>query len=115
MLTSRKSKSGEQVSIVLKDELGIEQAAEMKEHLLSGFKEDANLIVNLEKATDIHLTIIQLIISAFNEAEKQSKKISLKGHDSEDVKIILENSGMIYKDGLVLENEKNSFWVTGGV
>ena len=115
MLTYKKSKSGEKVTIALKEEVGIDQAAKMQQHLVKGFKEDAKLIINLEKATDLHLTIIQLITSAFSEAKKTSKKVSLKGHLSEKIKTILENTGMIYKDGVVLENEKNSFWVTGGM
>ncbi len=115
MLTFKKSKSGEQVTIVLKDEVGIDQAVKMQEHLVKGFKESAELIINLEKISDIHLTIIQLIISAFNEAEQINKKVSLNGYLSENIKTILENTGIIYKDGVVLENEKNSFWVTGGI
>jgi len=115
MITYKKNKSGEQITIVLKDEVGIEQAVKFRENLEKGFKEKASLILNLEKATDLHLTIIQLIISAFTEAKKSNKKIFLKGYLSETIKTILENSGMIYKDGVVLENEKNSFWVTGGI
>ncbi len=115
MLTYKKSKSGEQVTIALKEEVGIDQAAKMQQHLIKGFKENAKLIINVEKTTDLHLSIIQLIISAFNEAKNNGRKVSLKGHLSERIKTILENTGMIYKDGVVLENEKNSFWVTGGM
>lgn len=115
MLTFRKSKSGEKVSLILKNEVGIEEAAKMKKQLLKGLADESKFFINLEDATDLHLSIIQLIIAAVKEAEKQKKEIYFKGHDSSVIKTVLEKCGMVYKDGVVLENEKHSFWVAGGM
>ncbi len=115
MLTYKKDKAGSVVSIILKDNVGIEEAVAFKEHLLKGLEEGTQLTINLEKAKDMHLSIIQLIISAFKEAKRSNTGIQLKGHQNEAVRNALEYHGMIYKDGSVMDNEKNSFWVTGGI
>jgi len=113
VLTYKKSKSGNQITIGLSNDVGIEQAVKVHENLLNAFNEDSSLIINLEKLTYMHLTIIQLITSAFKEAKKTNKKISLKGIAHAPLKTVLENAGMVYFNGVVAENEKNSFWVTG--
>ncbi len=65
MLTYRKSKSGENISIYLKNDVGIEEAAKMKKYLIKGLSDNADVQINLEKATDLHISILQLMMNLF--------------------------------------------------
>ncbi|MCQ2610769.1 MAG: STAS domain-containing protein [Treponema sp.] len=72
--------------IVLKENVGIEQAAQIKEQLLTAIKKNQVTQLDLSQVTDIDTSILQLIIAASKEAASQEKEFYVLDSLPEDVK-----------------------------
>ncbi len=81
MITVKKIK--EKTEIILKEDAGIEHAAEFRTALLNGIKNSDEIHLSLEKNTNLHLSLIQIILSAKKGMEKLKKKFVV--NDKNDV------------------------------
>ena len=82
-------KKSAESTIVLKDSVGIEQAASIKKQLLDTIKNEKTVLLDLSQVTDIDSSIIQLILAAKNEADKTEKEFYITGTIPADVTALL--------------------------
>jgi len=73
MITVKKQK--EKTVITFKEEVSIDNASEFKTALINGIKSSSEIHLNLEKNRLLHLSLIQIILSAKKEMDKLKKKL----------------------------------------
>lgn len=76
-------------TIALIDHVGIEQASDIKKQLAEGIKAKSKICVDLTKISDIDTSVIQLLISAKNDAEAHEKEFYIQGPIPEEIQNLL--------------------------
>lgn len=115
MLKYKTNKAQKEITILFKNTVDIENAQQLYSHFNKAFTTSFTLVLHFEEIEFMHISIFQLINSAFLQASTSGKQILLKGHKSNGIKKNLENLGIIYKNGKASEYKRKHFWVTGGI
>jgi len=77
----------------LEGEIDITSATELKTLLLQGLASGRELRVNLERATDLDVTAMQLLWAAEREARRSGMGITLTGRLSEEISSAAGDAG----------------------
>ncbi len=89
----RLGESGKAGLLTCSGELNIQYVAELKEALMDALGQVEQLALDLEQVTDIDLSGIQLLYSAFQTAQEDKKQLKLTDNCSLVVKHAIEDSG----------------------
>ena len=84
-----RKKSGE-LTLELKDSIGIEQAATIKKQLIDAFAKNEKVYVDVSKITDADASIIQLFVAANKEAQAQNKVFAFSGQIPEEISSLVK-------------------------
>lgn len=87
--------------LTLKDSVSIEQATSLKAELLDFIKENEKIYIDLSQVTDIDTSILQLILSASQEATNSKKQLFVMGPFQDSVK------GLLTKLSIPLPEDKS--------
>ena len=79
--------------IRLEDEVNIAHAKELKNHLLQGLASGKELRVNLERAKELDVTILQLLWAADREARSSDTGFALAGTVPEEISAAVTDAG----------------------
>lgn len=80
--------------IRLEGEVDISSAAELKKRLLEALRDDGHLHLDLEGATDLDITALQLLWAAERQARGSGKGFALVGRLPETVNAALNEAGL---------------------
>jgi anti-anti-sigma regulatory factor len=89
----------DQFNIVLEGKLTIEEASINKEVFNDAYSNHQSVCIDLEQATDIDISGIQLLCSASIFFEKNNKKLTIKSKNNDKIIQILNELGYNHKDG----------------
>lgn len=81
-------------TLVLENDVGIEQAEKIKTQLLDSIEKHKTTLVDMAKVTDIDTSIIQVILSAQLEAQNQQKEFFVVDSVPYDVRVLLDLLGI---------------------
>ena len=85
---------GEALCLIrMQGEINIASAAELKNLLLQALASAKGLGVDLEHATDLHVTALQLLWAAEREARKSSVGFTVAGRIPEEISVAASNAG----------------------
>jgi len=94
MINYKTNKQKNITTIKLSDEISITDANKLKTVLLNSIAKTNTIIIKLQKLKAMHLSILQLLLSAQKTALTQSKKIEIADSDNEMFKNILQSAGL---------------------
>ncbi|MBF0558031.1 MAG: STAS domain-containing protein [Nitrospirae bacterium] len=100
----------ESVVVDLSGNLTVENAAALKEVLMSALSRSQRIIVNLEHVEDADLSGLQLLCSAHRISTHLNKNVALAGPCSETFMEALETAGFLRHDGCSLDTQKTCLW-----
>jgi anti-anti-sigma regulatory factor len=89
----RLEENKERCSIHLEDEINIACARELKNLLLQGLASGKDLSVELERATELDVTAMQLLFAAEREARKLEVGFSIAGRVPDQISIAVVDAG----------------------
>lgn len=79
--------------IRLEGEIDISIAAELKTMLLKALEAGKGLRVSLEKAVELDITAMQLLIATERDATKSNSQFLLEGRVPEDISVAMAHAG----------------------
>lgn len=88
-------KDKDKTSVVLAGDIGVQDAEELHQKLISGFKGSQDIIINFRDTTGINIVCLHLIRVAVLMAKKSGKKIKFPGMDGSDFRDLIKHYGFI--------------------
>lgn len=111
MIDFKKGKKGQISSLLLKGDMTIYQAAEIKAAIVEALAKSKKLHLDLEKVEDVDLTFLQLLCSAHRTAVCTEKEIILRGNFSDSLKKMIEDSGLPETISCPFDRNHDCFWL----
>ncbi len=87
------SESDDAMVLRLEGECTVECARELKDALLSGLEKSEKLLVNCSKVTDVDISCLQLLYSAFGTSAKMGKRLLLDADLPEQLSRLVIDTG----------------------
>ena len=106
------SRQSENPPLVLKGELGIQQAEEMHQSLLRALEQAQWLEVDLSQAREVGLCCLQLLCSAHRSAHEQGKRLTIKPGASPDFWNAVSRAGYLGQRGCNGQEDTGCLWNT---
>ncbi|MCK5267604.1 MAG: hypothetical protein KAR07_05525 [Spirochaetes bacterium] len=88
-------KDKDKTSVVLAGDIGVQDAEELHQKLISAFKESREVIINFRDTTGINILCLQLIWAADLTANKSDKKIKFSIKKADYFRELIKNSGFV--------------------
>lgn len=89
--------------IALSGEIGIYNINELKQGLLDAFCESESMEVDLSKVSELDTSVVQVLLCARKDADRQGKQLQLKNHSNAVIQVFdLYNLGSVFGDPVVL-------------
>lgn len=87
-MNAKKSRFPEKKSVIIEfsGKMDMDSINEIKKEILDEFIENKEIIINLDKVTDLELPVIQLLYSAYKTAVKKKIGLLIKWKNNEIVK-----------------------------
>ena len=95
-------------------ELTVQHAGELKAALLKSLDSVDHLILNIEKATEIDISCLQLLCSAHRTSVRLKKHLSVSGSCLGILRQITAIAGYSRHVGCSFDCNKNCLWLGGG-
>ena len=89
----------------------INRIRQLRDELEEALGKVKNLMVNIEKATDIDLTFLQLLCSAHRTAVSQNKTLTLSGKINPAMNKAIGENHYLRSAGCILDKTKTCLWM----
>lgn len=103
--------TGEKIRVVLKGELTLPQADELRKTFLKTLEEWDDISIVLENVQGADLSLLQLICSLHRSALRRNKHIKLEGYVSKAMKVVVDAAGFSRHAGCKVDLDKSCLWV----
>ncbi len=100
----------EPMPLVLRGQLGIQQAEEMHEALLRALEQAQWLEVDLAEAREVGLSCLQLLCAAHRSARRQGKRLTLGSGSSSDFREAVARAGFLRQGGCDGPGDTDCLW-----
>jgi anti-anti-sigma factor len=110
MFNFKTEQSKDRKILTISGELTIHNANELKNILVNSLKGTNHIVLNLENVTDVDLSCLQLLCSAYKAARKVNKLFSLESNCPEAFKKAVYNAGYLRHTGCGLNCNKKCIW-----
>lgn len=108
------SGQSERLPLVLRGELGIQQADELHQTLLRALDQTQWLEVELAEAREVGLCCLQLLCSAHRSARRLGKHLTIKPGSSADFQNAVARAGFLRQRGCAGPEDTDCLWNLGG-
>ena len=89
----KSKKTTKKEAIILKDDLTIQKASEIREQLLNILDQNEHLTINLKDVRECDLTFLQLLIALRKSVEESGKTLTLITGNNQSLYHLMKNSG----------------------
>jgi len=90
----KKKAKGKSVDVIFKEELTIYSIEKIKEDFSKAFTKYNNIKITLKDVTNIDLSFLQFMYSIQKSAKKNNKTLSFDIKISEEIQLLINNSGL---------------------
>ncbi len=108
LIIDKKAKNGR---LILTDELTINRIRQLRDDLDEAQGKVKNLMVDIEKATDIDLTFLQLLCSAHRSAVSQNKTLTLSGKINPAMEKAIRENHYLRQTGCIPDKTNTCLWM----
>lgn len=105
--------SGKYGELTLEGEICIQRANELKTALIRALDSFDDVVLNIERVTDVDISCLQLLCSAHRTAIGLKKSITCSNEPSQVFNQVLVNSGLNRLNGCFPDQNKNCLWIKG--
>ena len=99
--------------ITLEGPLTIQQAGDLKDTLLHSLNTMKQIVLNLEKVTELDVACLQILCSAYRTAVTRDKSMVLAGRLPDAINKVVEDGGFSCRSGCAAKPGKTCPWITG--
>jgi ABC-type transporter Mla MlaB component len=114
MDTSENSGQHDRLPLVIRGEMGIQQADELHTALLRALEQAEWLEVDLGAAREVGLCCLQLLCAAHRSARKLGKRLTIGPGSSADFQEAVARAGYLGQRRCASEGETDCLWSMGG-
>lgn len=114
MLDFKIENSGDVGVVTMNGEVLINNATELKELLMKALDCVDHVNINIEELTELDLSGLQLLCSAYRSSLKLNKNLTLNSKSSAVFKKIIEDAGYICHTESDSDYYKTCLWLKGG-
>ena len=108
LIVDKKTKSGR---LILKDDLTIGRIQQIHDELEGALGKVKNLIIDVQFATDVDLTFLQLLCSAHRTAIGKNKALSLSGQINPAMEKAISENYYSREKGCILDKPNTCLWM----
>lgn len=110
LILDKKTKTGR---MLMTGALTLDQIGQIRDTLRKALADVKTLIVDVEGASDIDLTFLQLMCSAHRSATAANKSVSLSGKNNPAMQKAMADNSYIRASGCRLDKTNTCLWVEG--